>query len=100
MDSDIVSTSREILEKFIRELHRLTIYVKNTYKALYPSIIDENNMSADTMYGKILLPIQIDPKENRFNNDYFDRTVWMIEDYVSRNRLDFCNSYFNMGTYV
>ena len=27
-DEDIVSTSREILEKFIRELHRLTTYVK------------------------------------------------------------------------
>ena len=27
-DKDIVSTSREILEKFIRELHRLTTYVK------------------------------------------------------------------------
>ena len=28
MDDDIVSTSREILEKFIIELHRLTTYVK------------------------------------------------------------------------
>ena len=28
MDSDIVSTCREKLQKFIRELHRLTIYVK------------------------------------------------------------------------
>ena len=28
MDDDIVSTSREKLEKFIRELHRLTTYVK------------------------------------------------------------------------
>jgi hypothetical protein len=28
IDEDIVSTSREILEKFIRELHRLTTYVK------------------------------------------------------------------------
>jgi DNA gyrase subunit B len=28
MDDDIVSTSRENLEKFIRELHRLTTYVK------------------------------------------------------------------------
>ena len=27
MDDDIVSTSREKLEKFIRELHRLTTYV-------------------------------------------------------------------------
>ena len=27
-DEDIVSTSRESLEKFIRELHRVTTYVK------------------------------------------------------------------------
>ena len=27
-DNDIVSTSREILEKFIRELHELTTHVK------------------------------------------------------------------------
>ena len=69
------------------------------YKALYPSIIDENNMSTDTMDGKILLPDQLDPKENRFNNNYFDRTVWFIEDYVSHNRLDFCQRYLNMGSY-
>ena len=69
------------------------------YKALYPSIIDENNMSTDTMEGKILLPDQIDPKENRFNNNYFDRGVWLIEDYVSGNRLDFCHRYLNLGTY-
>ena len=28
VDDDIVSTSRERLEKFIRELHRVTTYVK------------------------------------------------------------------------
>ena len=56
-------------------------------------------MSTDTMEGKILLPEQIDPKENRFNNNYFDRGVWFIEDYVSGNRLDFCHRYLNLGTY-
>ena len=56
-------------------------------------------MSTDTMEGKILLPDQIDPKENRFNNNYFDRGVWLIEDYVSGNRLDFCHRYLNLGTY-
>ena len=69
------------------------------YKALYPSIIDENNMSTDTMDGKILLPDKIDPKENRFNNNYFDRGVWLVEDYISGNRLDFCHRYLNLGTY-
>ena len=41
MDSDIVSASREILEKFIRELHGLTTYVKITNRqALHFKIID------------------------------------------------------------
>ena len=56
-------------------------------------------MSTDTMDGKILLPDKIDPKENRFNNNYFDRGVWLVEDYISGNRLDFCHRYLNLGTY-
>ena len=41
MDSDIVSASREILEKFIRELHGLTTHVKITNRqALHFKIID------------------------------------------------------------
>ena len=37
MDNDIVSTLREKLRKFIRELHRLTLYVKllDTLNILY-----------------------------------------------------------------
>ena len=69
------------------------------YKALYPSIIDENNMAPNTQHGKILLPEKIDPKENRFNNDYFDRAVWFSEDLVSGNRLDFCQRYLNLADY-
>ena len=69
------------------------------YKALYPSEIDENNMAPDTLIGKVILPNQLDPKENRFNNDYFDRSVWFIEDLNSNNRLDFCKRYFNLADY-
>lgn len=69
------------------------------YKSLYPSEIAENNMAPDTQLGKVLFPNPIDPKENKFNNDYFDRSVWFIEDYVSHNRLDFCNRYLNLATY-
>ena len=69
------------------------------YKALYPSIIDENNMAPNTQHGKILLPEKLDPKENRFNNDYFDRAVWFSEDLVSGNRLDFCQRYLNFASY-
>lgn len=69
------------------------------YKALYPSEIDENNMSAPTMLAKIIFNEPITKVENKFNNNYYDRSVWFIEDYISGNRLDFCNRYMNFGTY-
>ena len=69
------------------------------YKALYPSIIDENNMAPNTQHGKILIPEQLDPKENRFNNPTFNRVTWFVEDYVSGDWLTFCNRYFNLPSY-
>lgn len=69
------------------------------YKALYPSIIDESNMAPNTQHGKILLPERLDGKENRFNNEYFDRSVWFIEDLVCNNRIDFCQRYLHLAGY-
>ena len=69
------------------------------YKALYPSIIDENNLAPNTQIGKIILPEQLDPKENRFNNDYFDRAVYFVEDLVSHDRINFCERYLHLAGY-
>lgn len=69
------------------------------YKALYPSIIDENNMAPNTQHGKILFSEQIDPKENRYNNSTFNRVVWFIEDYTSKDWLNFCSRYLNLASY-
>ena len=69
------------------------------YKALYPSIIDENNMAPNTQHGKIILPEKLDDKENRFNNDYFDRVVWFTEDLISGDRLNFCERYLHLAGY-
>jgi DNA polymerase elongation subunit (family B) len=69
------------------------------YKALYPSIIDENNMAPNTQDGKILIPEKIDEKENRFNNDYFNRSVWFVEDLVCHDRLNFCERYLHLAGY-
>lgn len=70
------------------------------YKALYPSIIDEGNMAPNTQHGKVFFPDILDPKENRFNNPYFDRGVWFIEDFVSHDRLDFCERYLHLAGYL
>ena len=64
-----------------------------------PSIIDENNMAPNTQYGKMLFPEQLDKKENRFNNDYFDRGVWFTEDLISHDRLNFCERYLHFAGY-
>jgi len=69
------------------------------YKSLYPSIIAENNIAPNTMHGKILFDEQIDEKENRFNNDYFDRSVWFMEDLISGDVIDFCVRYLHMAGY-
>ena len=69
------------------------------YTALYPSIIEQSNMSPATMYGKILFDNILDPKENRYNNPYFDRSVWFMEDLLSNNTIDFCSRYLGMPDY-
>lgn len=70
------------------------------YKALYPSIIDENNMAPNTQIAKIIIKNRLDPKENRFNNSYYDRSVWFIEDLVSHDRITFCSRYLRLAGYM
>lgn len=70
------------------------------YTALYPSIIAESNMSPMTQHGKIFFPKQLDDKENRFNNSYFDRTVWFMEDLISHDRINFCQRYLHLAGYL
>ena len=69
------------------------------YSAMYPSIVEENNMSPATMWGKILFPEALDPNENRFNHPNFNRSVWFMEDLHSLNWLEFCVRYFGMPDY-
>ncbi len=51
------------------------------------------------MRGKIIIEEQIDPKENRFNNDIFDRSMWLMEDLISENYIDFCHRYLQMPSF-
>ena len=71
------------------------------YSSLYPSCMDQNNMSPTTMYGKILFSSKIDPRENRLhiNSGLFDRSVSFVEDLLSTNYLDFCHRYLGLPTY-
>ena len=69
------------------------------YKSLYPSTEAQSNMSRDTMIGKIILPEQIDKRENRYNTETFNRSVWFVEDLTSENPIDFCERYLQMPGY-
>lgn len=97
-DPVLVSNSPKI------KLHGIPIMVCDNnvdfdYKALYPSIIGENNVAPNTQYGKIILPEPLDARENRYNNNTFDRTVWFVEDYVSHDILNFCKRYLHLAGY-
>ena len=69
------------------------------YKALYPSILHENNMAPNTMRGKVILPEAVYSEENKFNNPYFDRSVSFIEDLTSGNYMIFCTRYLGLASY-
>ena len=66
---DIVSTSREILEKFIRELHRLTIYVKITFMST-----DEGKEAYATKESA-----------TKFNEGWYDKTYDHLMTLINAN---------------
>ena len=66
---DIVSTSREILEKFIRELHRLTIYVKITFMST-----DEGKEAYATKESA-----------TKFNEGWYDKTYDQLMTLINAN---------------
>ena len=57
-------------------------------------------MAPNTQRGKVFFPEQLDPKENRFNNPCFDRTVWFMEDLISHDRINFCERYLHLAGYL
>ena len=69
------------------------------FTALYPSIIEQSNMSPATMHGKVLFDQPTDKLENRFDNPYYDRSVWFMEDLISNNIIDFCHRHLGMPNY-
>ena len=82
-----------------RPINVLKNLVDFDYSSLYPSCLIQNNMAANTMLGKILLPEQISVDENKFASDGFDRSTFFIEDYLSGNWIDFCHRWFKLPDY-
>jgi DNA polymerase elongation subunit (family B) len=69
------------------------------YKRLYPSITQEFNMAPNTQVGMIEIPNTIYAGENPNNDPKFSRAGAYVEDLASRNYLDFCKRWLNLGGY-
>lgn len=69
------------------------------YKAEYPSIINQFNISPNTQIGRIYIPTQVFAYENLYNLEHFDRTIRFIEDFHSHNYIEFCQRWFKLAGY-
>lgn len=109
MDRDIVSTSGQHPEKFIRELHSLANCVKSLYSSLYPSIILENNLAPNTQIGRLIIEDKDNPERMFSLNEHQDmyssedetarysRGGEFLENYMSGNPLEFARRWLGLG---
>lgn len=69
------------------------------FKALYPSIIGENNIAPNTQIGMVIIEDTVHDQENRMDSPTFNRGGSFIEDLVSRNWLEFGRRWFHLPDY-
>jgi hypothetical protein len=71
------------------------------YKALYPSITSEFNMSRTTLIGHLTIPNQVYEFENRFHRDdiKWKREAQFMDDFQSHNWIEFFHRWFHFGSY-
>lgn len=75
------------------------------YKALYPSLMRENNIAPNTQIGMVDIPDKIYENENPFNlplgihKGQFNRAETFIENFASKNVLEFCKRWLSLAGY-
>ena len=69
------------------------------FKALYPSELDQNNIAPNTIIAKGESKCKINPNENPFNKEHFDRIGTMFEDFQSDAVTEFGHRYLNLANY-
>ena len=73
------------------------------YKALYPSLMRENNIAPNTQIGMIGIKDKIYAGENPFNlpegiyKEQFNRAETFVENFASRNYIEFGKRWFNLA---
>ena len=100
MGDDIVSSPREILGKFIRELLWFSEPSEDTYKSLYPNIDLEHNIAPNTLIGRLIISEKVYKYENALNNPKYQRSGEFIENMVCQNYIVFCHRWFHLANFM
>jgi phosphomevalonate kinase len=66
------------------------------YTALYPSIIRQYNIAANTQVGKVIIDEHIHNKENRRHDENWDRAGSFFEDFHTQNWIIVGAKWFNL----
>lgn len=71
------------------------------YKALYPSITSEFNMSRSSLIAHVTIPERVYEFENRFHRDdiKWRREAQYMDDLQSHNWIEFFHRWFHFGSY-
>ena len=67
------------------------------FKALYPSLIGENNIAPNTQLGKVNIPSKVYKNENLYNNSNYTRSGEFIENMVADNFIEFAERWFHLA---
>lgn len=70
------------------------------FKALYPSLMREMNIAANTQIGMIIMEKQIHDKENPFKVPTYSRGGSFVEDFHSHVWLEFCHRWLHLADYM
>lgn len=69
------------------------------FTAQYPNAAAQNNMAPYTQLGKYNINVPVWDKENPFNKENFNRGGQFLEDYMTRNYLEFCHRWLRLADY-
>ena len=69
------------------------------FARLYPSMLQEFNMSSETLVGKLQIAEKIYEFENKSRDTKFSREGEFLEDFSSKNYIEFCQRWLKLAGY-
>jgi DNA polymerase elongation subunit (family B) len=100
-----VADPRRLKDDSKMRIYGAPIYVFNNlndfdYASLYPSIIRQFNVAANTQIGLLIIPDKISQYENRQNDTSYSRGGQFMEDYQSHVWLEVGSRWFNLANFT